>query len=376
MMKKLLIVNNNLDMGGIQKSLISFLNAACKHYDITLLLFSKSGPLLNDVPKEVKVISPSGVYRMLGLTKQELTGFPILFVIKSFLIMFAKVFSRRSAMRLLGLFQRKITGYDTVISYTHLSHHNYFWNGSGDFVLDKTICDNKICLIHCDYLNSGCLSEKNNKEYAQFDKIACCSESVRSRFIEGANINPDKVYTLRNFYDLDIAKLSNDNPYIYDSNFINIVTVARLSAEKGIGRAIDALFNTKRTDIRYYVVGNGPQKNMLSDKIKGYGMEKQVFLLGEHHNPYRYLRNADYLLLPSFHEAAPIVFDEANILGLNVITTNTTSASEMLKSGGDIVCDNSEEGIANALLALKKTAMQKEAYSDNTMQLKQLSNLI
>ena len=289
---------------------------------------------------------------------------------------FAKVFSRRSAMRLLGLFQKKIRGYDTVIAYSHLSHHNYFWNGSGDFVLDKTVCDNKICMIHCDYINSGCMTEKNNEEYAEFDKIACCSDSVKSRFIEGSNVAPDKVYTLRNFYDFNIVNSANDSPYIYDSAYLNIVTVARLSSEKGIVRAIDALFNTKRTDIRYYVVGNGPLKNALMGKIKAYGMENQVFLLGEHYNPYRYMRNADYLLLPSFHEAAPIVFDEANILGLNVISTNTTSAAEMLTSCGDIVCDNSQEGIENALLSLKKTTMQKEAHSDNAMQLKQLTNLI
>lgn len=375
-MKKVLIVNNNLCVGGIQKSLITFLNSTCKQYDITLMLFSKSGPFLSDVPKEVKVVSPLSKYRMLGLSKQELKSSPLLFVIKSFLIVFAKFFSRRSAMRLLGLFQKKISGYDTVISYTHLSHHNYFWNGSGDFVLDKTICDNKICLIHCDYLNSGCVTEKNNKEYAEFDRIVCCSDSVRSRFIEGSNIDPDKVYTLRNFYDLDIVNSANDSPYIYDSTFLNIVTVARLSSEKGIGRAIDALYNTKRTDIRYYVAGNGPQKNMLMEKIKAYGMENQVFLLGEHHNPYRYMRNADYLLLPSFHEAAPIVFDEANILGLNVIATNTTSAAEMLTNCGDIVCDNSQEGIENTLLTLKKNTTQKEAYSDNALQLKQLSNFI
>ena len=68
-------------------------------------------------------------------------------------------------MAILGLFQKKIKGYDVVISYSHLFNHKYFANGSGDFVLDKTICQNKVCLIHCDYLNSGCVSNKNNKEY-------------------------------------------------------------------------------------------------------------------------------------------------------------------------------------------------------------------
>ena len=42
-MKKILIVNNNLDMGGIQKSLVNLVKEVYKEYDITLLLFSKSG---------------------------------------------------------------------------------------------------------------------------------------------------------------------------------------------------------------------------------------------------------------------------------------------------------------------------------------------
>lgn len=42
-MKKILIVNNNLDMGGIQKSLVNLVKEVYEEYDITLLLFSKSG---------------------------------------------------------------------------------------------------------------------------------------------------------------------------------------------------------------------------------------------------------------------------------------------------------------------------------------------
>ncbi|MBO5908439.1 MAG: hypothetical protein J6Q67_01440, partial [Clostridia bacterium] len=172
MMKKILIVNNNLDTGGIQRSLINFLKAVHTQYDITLLLFSKSGTLLGDVPNNVKIITPSYRYRMLGLSKNELKAYPWLFLFKGFLMSYTKLFSRRSAMKVLGLFQKKLCGFDTVISYTHLSDHKYFWNGSGDFVLDKVVSPNKICIIHCDYPNSGCMTDRNNREYEEFDKIA------------------------------------------------------------------------------------------------------------------------------------------------------------------------------------------------------------
>ena len=338
-MKKILIVNNNLDMGGIQKSLINLLKEVHKEYDITLLLFSESGALLKDVPDGVKIITPRKKYRMLGLTKAELKKHPLLFILKFFLMKYTSLFSRRSAMKLLGLFQNKVRGYDVVISYSHLPHHNSFANGCGDFVLDKVICPNKICMIHCDYLNSGLMTERNNSEYLEFDKIACCSDSVKKRFIDATKIPENKVFTLRNFYDFEIIELAKENTFKYEKDFINLLTVARLSYEKGIDKAINALYESKRSDIKYYVIGDGPEKKTLNDMIKKYHMEEQVLLLGEQQNPYRYMLNADYLFVPSLHEAAPMVFDEANIMGLPIISTNTTSASEMIGENGTICSD-------------------------------------
>lgn len=375
-MKKILIVNNNLDMGGIQKSLINLLKAIHDKYDITLLLFSQSGAFLKDVPENVKIITPQRQYRMLGLTKRELKRYPFLFLFKAFLVKYTEQFSRRSAMKILGLFQRKIVGYDTVISYTHLSTHKYFWNGCGDFVLDKTVCSNKICLIHCDYLHSGTMTTENNAEYLEFDKIACCSESVRERFLQGSGMQPNKVYTLRNFFDLNIGSCAADCPYSYDHDYINFVIVARLSNEKGIDRAIEALCKSKRADIRYYIIGDGPQKTILLDMVKQYDMHEQVIFLGEQKNPYRYMLNADYLLVPSLHEAAPMVFDEAKTLGLSVITTNTTSALEMIKESDGVVCDNHLIGLENALVNVQKIRSKKEEAIDNQMQQKQFDILV
>lgn len=374
-MKKILIINNNLDMGGIQKSLINLLKEVHSDYDISLLLFSKSGSLLRNIPSDVKVITPNKCYTMLGLTRNELKKYPLLFLLKFILMKYTAVFSRRSAMKLLGLFQKKIKGYDTVISFSHLSHHKYFGNGCGDFVLDKVICENKICLIHCDYLNSGYMTEKNNFQYSEFNKIACCSYSVRERFIQGTKLPLSKVYTLRNFYDLNIIKIANDEPYVYDDNCINIVTVARLSSEKGIDKAIDVLFDLGRIDIKYYVIGDGPQKDILLDRIDKYHMQEQVFLLGEKENPYRYMINADYLLVPSLHEAAPMVFDEAKIIGLKIISTNTTSAKEMITDNDGVVYNNIKE-LTDVLKRLQKDKKVNNTVLDNNKTKKQFECLV
>ena len=375
-MKKILIVNNNLNMGGIQKSLVNLVKEIYKEYDITLLLFSKSGSLLQEIPESVKIITPQRGYRVLGLDKKDLKQHPILYMLKAFLLAYAKVFSRRSAMKLLGVFQKEISGYDVVISYSHLPHFQYFANGCADFVLDKTVCENKVCFVHCDYLNFGGQSESNNRTYMEFDKIACCSESVKNRFIQGSKLPDSKVYTVRNFYDLRLISYQSDDMVKFDDRFINIVLIARLSSEKGILRAIEALARSERPDIHYHIIGDGPQKEEIAQLIRRHQLESRVIMLGEQRDPYQYLYHADWLLVPSFHEAAPMVFDEAKLMGIQVIATATTSADEMISCQHGIVCENSTEGIAGVLMNIGKSTKAIKGDFNNEMQQKQLEVLL
>ena len=57
-MKKILIVSNNLEIGGIQKSLVNLVKEVYQEYEVTLMLLSKSGELLCEIPDEVKIITP------------------------------------------------------------------------------------------------------------------------------------------------------------------------------------------------------------------------------------------------------------------------------------------------------------------------------
>ena len=99
-------------------------------------------------------------------------------------------------------------------------------------------------------------------------------------------------------------------------------------------------------------------------------------MLGELYQPYSYLSQADWLLVPSFHEAAPMVFDESIMLGTKVITTDTTSADEMIGSSHGIVCENSTEGIVRALLRIEKTGKHRTTHFDNEMQRRQFEELL
>jgi glycosyltransferase involved in cell wall biosynthesis len=225
-------------------------------------------------------------------------------------------------------------------------------------------------------MNFGGKTEANNRSYMEFDKIACCSDSVRERFLLGSKLPDSKVYTVSNFYDLRLTAYQSEDNGIFDESFINVLLIARLSREKGILRAIEALVRSKRRDIRYYVIGDGPQKEEIMDMIRETQMDGCVTLLGEQKDPYPYLHHADYLLLPSFHEAAPMVFDEAKLMGIPVITTNTTSAEEMIGCEHGIVCENSTEGLVRVLVGIGKSKRSIKGEFDNEKQRKQLGDLL
>ena len=70
-MKKLLIVNNNMKIGGVQKSLCNLLWNICGEYDVTLCLFDKNGEYLDDIPDTVDVIACDSLFRYLGMSQAE-----------------------------------------------------------------------------------------------------------------------------------------------------------------------------------------------------------------------------------------------------------------------------------------------------------------
>lgn len=359
-MKKIIIVNNNMDSGGIQKSLLNLLKEISGEFDVTLLLFSQTGALMSDIPENIKIKKVLTCYKILGLSRKELEEYPLLFALKAFLKIFASLFGKRKALALLGLFQKKVKGYDIAISYSHLTSSCSFENCCAEFVIDKTEAERKSCFVHCDYKDSGMVSDENNKLYQLFDEIVCVSDSVRKRLTETVPELSLKVLTIRNFYDPEVLKKATEDPVNYNDSYINLIIVARLSPEKGINRAINALSSCERKDIKLHIVGSGPSEKELKILCESVGVKENVVFYGEQKNPYRYMKNADWMLISSLHEAAPMVIDEAHSIGLPIISTKLLSTEEMLFED-DMECDNSEEGIANVLRGLKKSK-KSESY--------------
>ena len=355
-MKKLIIVNNNLEIGGIQKALVNLLYTVKNEYDITLLLFKNVGGLINEIPDTIKVIESNSDFQYLAVSQAKC--FRVKDKIKrAIYVIITRTLGFKHAVKILCKKQKKLAEhYDVAISFQQCAKKKSFYGGTAEFVLNCVEADKKICFLHCDYVNSDTVCKHNNNVYGKFNKIACVSDGVRQRFLSVLPQLEEKTVVVRNSNRIEyIRKQAAIQPYIYNNDYINILSVSRLSKEKGIERVLIGLKESNRADIKYYILGDGQLKEYLEKIVSELGEGSQVVFLGQDVNPYRYMAGADYLILPSYHEAAPMVFDEAKILRLPVLTTETTSAYEMIANEGfGIMCENSQQGITKMLSEINK----------------------
>lgn len=352
-MKKIIIVNNNMHVGGVQKSLYNLLWEIHNQYDVTLLLFRKSGAYAGRLPENVKVMEAKSLFRFLGMSQGECKGLDKLK--RGALALIAKLLGRPTALKIVLASQKRLPEeYDCTISFLHNGNIKNFYGGVQEFALHKIKAKKKVAFLHCDYQKSGANHRANNAVIAGFDAIAACSDGCRRSFEAVMPEMKFRCKTVKNCHRIEeIRALADENPLVYESGTVHIVMVSRLAHEKGIERAILAVAQAiaQGYAVKLHIVGGGPMDKMLRDTAAEQGVAKDVLFYGEQRNPYRYMRNADLFLLTSVHEAAPMVLEEARCLGLPVLTVRTTSSTEMVTEADcGWVCDNDQRSLNEMLL--------------------------
>lgn len=230
-MKKLLIVNNNMKIGGVQKSLYNLLWSISDQYDITLFLFAPIGEYMDNLPERVHVCSCDSLFRYLGVGQRECANNLHDRLIRGFLACICKLLGRSAVMPLLLCSQKPLPAYyDCAISYLHNGNPTHFYGGVNEFVLKKTNAARRIAFLHCDYLKCGANHRENNDAYRAFDLIAACSDGCRRSFVQAMPELSAKCMTVPNFHRCDeIRNLAKQQTYVYASEFLHVIMVGRLA---------------------------------------------------------------------------------------------------------------------------------------------------
>lgn len=137
-----------------------------------------------------------------------------------------------------------------------------------------------------------------------------------------------------------------------------LLTVARLSVEKGLPVLVEALGRLDargRCDFRTVMVGEGPERAVLEARIEALGLRDRVFLAGEvpHGDVPDWLRAAQGFCLPSFREGTPNVVIEALATGLPVAATRVGGTPLLIDAHNGLLVEPADpEDLAQALDAL------------------------
>lgn len=228
--------------------------------------------------------------------------------------------------------------YDTIIA---------FQEGTAtQFVSYVKNVKQKIAWIHCDYKDWATISQRKRdiEIYYSFTKVACVSETAKRSFCEVFPEFANKCITVYNTIDTEnIKKLSLQNislPFP-ENNYFNILSVGRLSKVKQFDK-IPSIVKGMEKDIikriKWYIIGDGIEKERIRKEIIKHDLEDVIILLGPKDNPYPYFKSADLYVCTSDSESFSYTIFESKILHTPVLSNNFPVAYEVLDNDCGWVC--------------------------------------
>ena len=194
-------------------------------------------------------------------------------------------------------------------------------------------------------------------------KTIAVSDAVKNDIKNWPLIN-DKIVVIKNgikepkFYTKETAreKLLSlvGAPHTPDTFIIG--TIAELHKSKGLQYAIEAFADLAQRDsnLRYFILGGGDEKEHLDMLVRHYGLQERVFLVGFIEDAARFLPAFNVFILPSTTEALGLVLLEAGHAKLPVIASNVGGIPEIIEDGitGILVPPRNLKGLADAIKKL------------------------
>jgi glycosyltransferase involved in cell wall biosynthesis len=369
--KKILFVNYSLHSGGIEKSLVTVLSLFdYQSYDVDLQLFANDGMFLRRVSPKVNLLPPLfpaeyklNIRRAFFALIQK--GHPLIALCR-LLVTFAGLRGTMGErlVRMWNVERRFIRPskkeYDTVIAFMEGQPIYY--------AVTKVKSRNKIGFIHGDYTVMGLNKDFDLGFIQQLNALCTVSESCKTALEDTFPEFSDKFHVIYNIvssrFMRDMANESAD----FEDGFsgIRILTIARLSLQKGLDIALPAIAALKKEGLKFkwYIIGIGPEEASLKAMIAQLGIGDSVQFMGERANPYPYLRACDIYLQPSRFEGKSIAVDEAMVMCRPILLTDFSTAADQITSGENgLIVPMTSEGVAEGLKDLLLNSERRAYFS-------------
>lgn len=376
MKKSLLFVIPSLDAGGAEKSLLNWLSTLdFEQYEVDLFLFKQGGIFQALLPKNVKLLDCGKLFTHFAkpllpsilwfLSKGK---FNIARARLGFAWIQKKEPNTAKAEQDAWQFFRKAfpkldKQYDSAIAFLEKS--------STYFIVDNTNANNKIAWIHTDYSKSKQDPQFDLPYLKQLNSIVTISPACGESLLQHFPSEAQKISVIENISSATLIedlslKIPQDLIALGGQNLI--VTVGRLSEEKGMDIAIETAKILKQREIlfNWIIIGDGPERPKLEQQIRSNKLQSTVHMLGLQSNPYPYMRAATIYAQTSRHEGKSIAIDEAMILKKPIVVSNFTTAKDQIQDGETgVIAEIDPESLAQKIGSLLENPSLQETLKCN-----------
>lgn len=199
------------------------------------------------------------------------------------------------------------------------------------------------------------------------DHIVTTGEKLRKTLIADNGISPEQVTSVPTGVDIKHFKPADQLEARVSVGLpgrgLIIGIVATLRSWKGHEYLLDAFAELENDDLYLLIVGNGPQRENLKNRIFELGIRRKVIMPGNQDDVLPWLLSMDVFALPSYaNEGVPQGIMQAMACELPVISTPVGSIEELVKNGetGEMVAPKNTKALAAALSGLIKDAKLRD----------------
>ena len=152
----------------------------------------------------------------------------------------------------------------------------------------------------------------------------------------------------------------------------NIISVGRLSKEKGFADLIEIFSNIESEDWTLTIVGDGDEKENLEALIKDNNLEGKVILTGflNKEELYKLYENSSLYVMTSFEESFGLVLVEASSFGLPLIAFDSAiGAKEIIQENGILVSNRDKSVMIKKIKKLMNDISERKLYQKKSLEI-------
>ena len=328
MKRKVLFVVHQLNLGGVQKALISALNALdYSENEVTLYVRKNRADLLPQVNRNVSKIiinqdttkyyrKPYAIWLQLLLkinnsqkTKQRLNDY---------------IVSAQMKYEKEHYFSDDVE-YDLAVSYIQ--------SYTAKFVDENVKAKRKVMFYHG---STDEFHDVNEKAMQHFERIYCVSKGAQKAVQGFYPQYTEKIDCLENYVDAEsVRQKANEFVPDYLKDKLILCSCGRITPVKGYDLAVGAAEILKKSglDFKWYFVGDG---------------------------------NCDIYVQPSYEEAHPLSIIEAQVLGKTIVSTATVGGLSIINDGENgLIVDSNAKSIAQKIYLIHQDKDLKTTIHNN-----------